>query len=91
MVVPVVFVREVHMIMSHRLMAVPVAAYRRRWTRPIPPSSLKQENQASRMARHPDISLLFGTRIVRLFCYGSLSVVLALCLAEAGLREDRSV
>ena len=32
-----------------------------------------------------DIALLFTTRIIRLFCYGFLSVVLALYLAEAGL------
>jgi len=34
-----------------------------------------------------DIRLLFTTRIVRLFCYGFLSVVLALYLVEAGLNE----
>jgi MFS family permease len=34
-----------------------------------------------------DIRLLFATRIVRLFCYGFLSVVLALYLAQAGLSE----
>ena len=34
-----------------------------------------------------DITLLFSTRIIRLFCYGFLSVVLALYLAEAGLTE----
>jgi MFS family permease len=34
-----------------------------------------------------NIRLLFTTRIVRLFCYGFLSVVLALYLAEAGLSE----
>ena len=34
-----------------------------------------------------DIPLLFATRIVRLFCYGFLSVVLALYLAQAGLSE----
>ena len=34
-----------------------------------------------------DIRLLFTTRIVRLFCYGFLSVVLALFLAQAGLSE----
>jgi MFS family permease len=34
-----------------------------------------------------DIRLLFTTRIVRLFCYGFLSVVLALYLAQAGLTE----
>ena len=36
-----------------------------------------------------DISLLFSTRIIRLFCYGFLSVVLALYLAEAGLTEGQ--
>jgi MFS family permease len=36
-----------------------------------------------------DIRLLFSTRIVRLFCYGFLSVVLALYLAQAGLREGQ--
>jgi MFS family permease len=37
--------------------------------------------------RHPvvDIALLFATRIVRLFAYGFLSVVLVLYLAEIGL------
>lgn len=34
-----------------------------------------------------DIVLLFSTRIIRLFCYGFLSVVLALYLAETGLTE----
>jgi MFS family permease len=34
-----------------------------------------------------NIRLLFTTRIVRLFCYGFLSVVLALYLAQAGLKE----
>lgn len=36
-----------------------------------------------------DIPLLFTTRIVRLFCYGFLSVILALYLAEAGLTETQ--
>ena len=36
-----------------------------------------------------DIVLLFVTRIIRLFCYGFLSVVLALYLAEAGLTEGQ--
>ena len=36
-----------------------------------------------------DITLLFSTRIIRLFCYGFLSVVLALYLAEAGLSEGQ--
>ncbi len=36
-----------------------------------------------------DIRLLFTTRITRLFCYGFLSVVLALYLAEAGMTEGQ--
>ena len=35
----------------------------------------------------PDIRVLFSTRIIRLFCYGLVSVVLALYLVEAGLDE----
>jgi MFS family permease len=37
-----------------------------------------------------DIPLLFTTRVVRLFCYGFLSVVLALYLVEAGLTEEQT-
>ncbi len=37
-----------------------------------------------------DIPLLFTTRIVRLFCYGFLSVVLALYLSQAGF-SDREI
>lgn len=36
-----------------------------------------------------DILILFSTRIIRLFCYGFLSVVLALYLAEIGLSEGQ--
>ncbi len=36
-----------------------------------------------------DASILFSTRILRLFCYGSLSVVLALYLVQVGLDEKR--
>jgi MFS family permease len=36
-----------------------------------------------------DIPLLFTTRIIRLFCYGFLSVVLALYLVETGLTESQ--
>jgi MFS family permease len=36
-----------------------------------------------------DTILLFSTRIIRLFCYGFLSVILALYLAEAGLTEGQ--
>jgi len=39
------------------------------------------------MTHQRDINLLFSTRIVRLFCYGFLSVVLALYLAETGFSE----
>lgn len=34
-----------------------------------------------------NIPILFSTRIIRLFCYGFLSVILALYLAELGLSE----
>jgi len=34
-----------------------------------------------------DITFLFSTRIIRLFCYGFLSVILALYLTQAGLSE----
>ncbi len=36
-----------------------------------------------------DITTLFATRIIRLFCYGFLSVILALYLVQAGLREQQ--
>lgn len=36
-----------------------------------------------------DIPLLFSTRIIRLFCYGFLSVILALYLAESGFTETQ--
>jgi MFS family permease len=39
--------------------------------------------------KNMDIPLLFSTRIIRLFCYGFLSVVLALYLAETGLTEEQ--
>ncbi len=38
-------------------------------------------------AHRSDITLLFATRIIRLFCYGFLSVVLALYLIQVGLDE----
>lgn len=37
-----------------------------------------------------DIPLLFSTRIIRLFCYGFLSVVLVLYLSEVGLTEQQA-
>jgi MFS family permease len=39
------------------------------------------------MTNQRDITLLFSTRIIRLFCYGFLSVVLALYLTETGFDE----
>ncbi|MFH1185200.1 MAG: MFS transporter [Chloroflexota bacterium] len=39
------------------------------------------------MNTSPDIRVLFSTRIIRLFCYGLVSVILALYLVEAGLDE----
>ncbi|HEX5809181.1 MAG TPA: MFS transporter [Anaerolineales bacterium] len=36
-----------------------------------------------------DIVILFSTRVIRLFCYGFLSVILALYLSEAGLSEGQ--
>jgi len=36
-----------------------------------------------------NIIILFSTRIIRLFCYGFVSVVLALYLSEAGLTEGQ--
>ena len=36
-----------------------------------------------------DFRLLFSTRLIRLFCYGFLSVILALYLAEVGLTESQ--
>ena len=39
------------------------------------------------MTHRKDIILLFSTRIIRLFCYGFLSVVIALYLTETGFSE----
>ncbi|HKG52923.1 MAG TPA: MFS transporter [Anaerolineales bacterium] len=41
------------------------------------------------MKTDSNIIILFSTRIIRLFCYGFLSVVLALYLSEAGLSEGK--
>ena len=41
------------------------------------------------MTKNKDIALLFTTRIIRLFCYGFLSVVIVLYLTEAGLTEKQ--
>src|SRR5205807_2227695 len=39
--------------------------------------------------RSADVRLLFTTRVVRLFAYGSLSLILVLYLAEVGLSDGR--
>ncbi len=39
--------------------------------------------------KHNDTTVLFSTRIIRLFCYGFLSVILALYLAQVGLSEEQ--
>ncbi len=41
------------------------------------------------MNPNSNITILFSTRIIRLFCYGFLSVILALYLAEAGFTETQ--
>jgi MFS family permease len=41
------------------------------------------------MTHRRDITLLFATRIIRLFCYGFLSIILALYLTETGLTETQ--
>ncbi len=41
------------------------------------------------MTHRRDIALLFSTRIIRLFCYGFLSVILALYLTETGFDEKQ--
>jgi MFS family permease len=40
-----------------------------------------------RQTDEPDVLLLFATRIIRLFCYGFLSVILALYLIAVGFSE----
>jgi len=39
--------------------------------------------------RSTDTTILFSTRILRLFCYGFLSVILTLYLVEAGFKETQ--
>jgi len=41
------------------------------------------------MKHRRDTTLLFATRIIRLFCYGFLSLILALYLAETGVTEKQ--
>ncbi len=46
------------------------------------------QQDESGVRRDRDIRLLFSTRIIRLFCYGFLSIILALYLIQAGLSEQ---
>ena len=55
------------------------------FTMPYMPGAVFRLPESEVMKR--DITLLFSTRIIRLFCYGFLSVVLALYLTQAGLSE----
>jgi MFS family permease len=41
------------------------------------------------MSHRKDIILLFATRIIRMFCYGFLAVILVLYLTEAGFSEKQ--
>src|SRR5688572_20956639 len=41
------------------------------------------------MTQRRDIVILFATRIIRMFCYGFLSIILVLYLTEAGLSEKQ--
>src|SRR6185503_2451042 len=55
----------------------------------LPPGTRRDATQPRPYINNMDISILFATRITRLFCYGFLSVVLALYLAETGLSETQ--
>src|SRR5262249_23501208 len=48
----------------------------------------KVSSMPARPTPEPDVRLLFTTRVVRLFAYGSLSPILRLYLAEVGLSGD---
>jgi MFS family permease len=54
----------------------------------VPPGRCQYSDGMKGPHQH-DITLLFSTRIIRLFCYGFLSVILALYLSEAGLAEGQ--
>src|SRR5512140_1976279 len=49
-----------------------------------------QTNRIRGLDMQRDIVTLFATRIIRLFCYGFLSVILALYLIELGLSEKQA-
>ena len=66
-----------------------VISIRARERRSTQPPSATPFMHIPALQNHMDITLLFSTRIIRLFCYGFLSVVLALYLSEAGLTEGQ--
>src|SRR5688572_8159110 len=53
----------------------------------MPFATNAQGYSTTKLIMNRNITLLFSTRITRLFCYGFLSVVLALYLSETGLTE----
>ena len=55
----------------------------------MPFATNAQGYSTTKLIMNRNITLLFSTRITRLFCYGFLSVVLALYLAETGLTETQ--
>ena len=55
----------------------------------MPFATNAQGHSTTKLIMNRNITLLFSTRITRLFCYGFLSVVLALYLAETGLTETQ--
>src|SRR6266516_5083894 len=50
---------------------------------------MTRDSMSAASAGRRDVWLLFATRVVRLFAYGFVSVILVLYLAEIGLSEER--
>src|SRR5438552_14994168 len=50
---------------------------------------MPQNNHQSPRAGSWDVPLLFTTRVIRMFAYGGVSLILVLYLAEAGLSEGQ--
>src|SRR5688500_11257334 len=55
----------------------------------MPFATNAQDYSTTKLIMNRNITLLYSTRITRLFCSGFLSVVLALYLAETGLTETQ--
>jgi MFS family permease len=51
---------------------------------------LTEPRIATNLTGSPDVRLLFVTRMLRMFAYGSLSLILVLYLTEAGLSEQQT-